>query len=171
MKYVTFQTKWGYFGLAGKKSGALCRTILPQSKSDNIKAFFLKEYPDIQFDSNFLKSLQIQIIDYFEGKKVDFNTNISVYLDDFSEFSRNILQSCRTIQYGHILSYADLALKAKHPNSGRAAGNVLAKNPIPLIIPCHRVIKSDGKIGGFSALGGKNLKKRLLIHENHNFQH
>jgi O-6-methylguanine DNA methyltransferase len=64
-----------------------------------------------------------------------------------------------------------LARKAGYPNAGRAVGNVLAKNPLPLIIPCHRVIRSDGKLGGFSAPSGKKLKKRLLVQEKKVFKH
>jgi len=169
MKYVIFQTKWGHFGLAGKDNNILYRTILPQAESDRIKTILLKDYPDIRFDTNYLKNLQKQIIDYFKGKKIDFNTNISVSFDHFSEFSYKILDTCRNIKYGQVITYADLAQKAKRPKSSRAAGNVLAKNPMPLIIPCHRVIRTDGNLGGFSALGGTKLKKRLLSHENLNF--
>ena len=166
MKYVIFQTKWGYFGLAGTES-CLWRTQLPVKKPETIKSLFLKEFSDAHLDKNLFKNLQKQVIDYFEGKKVHFNTDISVFLDGFTEFQRHILHACRNITLGRIVTYADLAQKTGHLNAGRAVGNTLAKNPVPLIIPCHRVIRSDGKLGGFSAPGGTNLKKRFLMHEKH----
>ena len=166
MKYIIFQTKWGYFGLAGTEK-AVCRTILPLEKAETVKSLILKEFPDAQLDKNLFKNLQKEIIAYFEGKKVNFSTDIPVYLNGSGEFSHKILNTCRTITYGQTTTYADLAQKAKHPNASRAAGSALAKNPIPLIIPCHRIIRTDGNMGGFTAPGGINLKKRLLLHEKH----
>lgn len=166
MKYVIFSTKWGYFGLAGIEK-AVCRTILPLESFETIKTLLLNEFPEAKPDKNMFKSLQNEIIAYFEGKNVDFNTDIPVFLNGSGEFSHKILNSCRTITYGQTITYADLAQKAHYPNAARAVGNVMAKNPIPLIIPCHRVIRTDGKMGGFSAPGGTNLKKRLLLHEQH----
>ncbi len=164
MKYVIFQTNWGYFGLLGTNE-VLCRTFLPVPESDLIKTHFLKEFPEATFDKNLFKNLQKQIISYFEGKFVDFNTDNTVLLDGTGKFSNKILTICQKIKYGQTTTYKELAKKAGYPDSSRAVGNVLAKNPIPLIIPCHRIIRSDGKLGGFTAPGGTNLKKRLLEHE------
>ncbi len=166
MKYVIFKTKWGNFGLAGKDN-AISRTILPEKTAENAKSQILKEFPDAKIDKNLFRNLQKQIIDYFEGKNVDFNNDIEVYLNGIGNFSHKILAACRNIKPGQTITYADLAEKAGFPDAGRAAGNALAKNPIPLIIPCHRVIRADGKLGGFSATGGTTLKKRFLLHEKH----
>ena len=164
MKYIVFQTKWGYFGLTGTEK-EIYRSILPLEKAETVKSLLLKEFPDAEFDKNLFKNIQGQIIDYFEGKNVDFSTDIPVFLNGSGQFSHKILNTCRTITYGRTTTYADLAQKVHHPNAARAVGNVMAKNPIPLIIPCHRILRSDGKLGGFSAPGGTNLKKRLLLNE------
>ncbi len=169
MKYIIFQTKWGYFGLAGTEK-AVCRTILPLEKEESVKSLILKEFPDAQLDKNLFKNLQQKIIAYFEGKNVDFSTDIPVYLNGSGEFSHKILNTCRTITYGQTTTYADLAQKAKHPGAARAVGSVMAQNPIPLIIPCHRIIRTDGQMGGFSAPGGINLKKRMLSLEKQTFK-
>ena len=166
MKYVVFQTKWGCFGLAGTEKG-ICRTILPLKKEETVQSLLLKEFPDAQLDKNLFKSLQKEIIAYFQGKNIDFSTDIPIFLNGSGEFTHRILNTCRTITYGQTTTYADLAQKAKRPGAARAVGNVMAKNPIPLIIPCHRIIRTDGNMGGFSAPGGINLKKRLLQHEKH----
>jgi len=166
MKYVIFQTSWGYFGLLGTDE-VLSRTFLPVSDPDIIKACFLKEFPKATFDKNLIKNLQKQITTYFEGKIIDFNTDNAVLLHGTSKFSNKILTTCQKIKYGQTITYKELAQKAGYPDASRAVGNVLAKNPIPLIIPCHRIIRSDGKLGGFTAPGGTNLKKRLIKHEKH----
>ena len=164
MKYVIFKTNWGYFGLAGNDS-AIYRTYLLSQKSEQTKERILKDFTGVKMDKSYFKNLQKQIIAYFQGKNVDFNNEIPIFLDNFTVFSRRILNTCRSIKSGQILTYQDLARKAGYPNAGRAVGNVMAKNPLPLIIPCHRVIRSDGKLGGFTSPGGINLKKRLLLHE------
>ena len=75
------------------------------------------------------------------------------------------MTACRKIEFGQRITYSGLAKKAGSPASSRAAGNALAKNPMPLVIPCHRVIRTDGQMGGFSAPGGISYKKRMLILE------
>ncbi|MFC1793296.1 methylated-DNA--[protein]-cysteine S-methyltransferase [Planctomycetota bacterium] len=161
IKYVIFKTKWGYFGLAGTNS-ALCRTHLPGPESKNIESRLLKNLPGAQFDDTFFKTLQKQIAAYFEGSCVNFSPDIPVVLDGFGVFSRKVLTTCRNIQFGQRITYSGLAIKAGRPAASRAVGNALANNPLPLIIPCHRVLRTDGKMGGFSAPGGIALKEKML---------
>ena len=164
IKYVIFQTKWGYFGLAGTKY-ALCRTHLPGPEPKKIESRLLKNLPGAQFDSTFFKILQKQIAAYFEGSCVNFSPDIPVVLDGVGGFSREVLTACREIKFGQRITYSGLAQKAGRPAASRAVGNALAKNPLPLIIPCHRVLRTNGKMGGFSAPGGISFKKRLLALE------
>ncbi|MBE0664919.1 MAG: methylated-DNA--[protein]-cysteine S-methyltransferase [Candidatus Aminicenantes bacterium] len=164
IKYVIFQTKWGHFGLAGTKS-ALCRTQLPGPEPKNIESRLLKNCRYAQFDQTFFKILQERIAAYFEGSCVNFGPDIPVVLDGFGGFSREVLTACREIKFGQMITYAGLAKKAGRPAASRAVGNALAKNPLPLIIPCHRVLRADGKMGGFSAPGGISFKKRMLALE------
>jgi O-6-methylguanine DNA methyltransferase len=119
----------------------------------------------IKRDKNLFKALQEQIIAYFEGVCVNFSRSIPVELGGFSSFTHSVLTTCRDIKFGQTINYSTLAKKLGRSAAARAVGNALAKNPLPLIIPCHRVIRSDGVIGGFSAPGGKNLKVKLLQHE------
>ena len=164
MKYVIFQTKWGHFGLAGTKS-ALCRTHLPGPEPKKIESRLLKNCRDAQFDGTFFKILQKQIIAYFDGSCVNFSPDIPVALNGLGDFSREVLTACREIEFGQRITYSGLAKKAGSPAASRAVGNAMAKNPLPLIIPCHRVLRTDGKMGGFSAPGGISFKKRLLTLE------
>ena len=91
--------------------------------------------------------------------------DISVDPGPMSDFQRRILEQCRRIPYGKTMSYAELAAKAGSPRAARAVGNCMAANRIPLLIPCHRVVCSDGRLGSYSAPGGVAMKRRILASE------
>ncbi len=161
IKYIIFKTKWGHFGLAGTEYG-LCRIQLPGPKPEKIRSLLLKNLPDGQLDKSFFRPVQEQIATYFEGACVNFSLDIPLVIEGLSSFGISILTACRDIGFGQTITYGRLAKKSGRPNASRAVGSALAKNPLPLIIPCHRVIRSDGKLGGFSAPGGVTLKKKML---------
>jgi methylated-DNA-[protein]-cysteine S-methyltransferase len=98
---------------------------------------------------------------YAEGEPEDFR-DVQVDLGGLSGFRRRVFEACRQIPYGQTLSYAELAVRAGFPKAFRAVGNCLAANRVPLIIPCHRVVCSNGQIGRFSAPGGGGMKQRLI---------
>ncbi|MHC4644789.1 MAG: methylated-DNA--[protein]-cysteine S-methyltransferase [Planctomycetota bacterium] len=161
IEYTTFRTRWGHFGLASIEN-ALLRTFLPVPDRQRVKTQILTALPNARREEGLFKGLQEQIIAYFEGTRVDFGPDVVISLDGLSPFSRSVLTASRKLTFGQTISYGGLAHKIGRPKAGRAIGTVMARNPTPLIIPCHRVIRSDGKIGGFSAAGGVTLKKRLL---------
>ena len=162
MKYTIFNTAWGYFGLVADKKG-LRRTILPCENRKTVEKCLLAGLDNPQFDKNLLKPLQKQIIAYFEGKPARLNAPL--VLDSLPIFTRKVLAACRKIPSGKTVSYSQLAGMIGKPRASRAVGSALARNPIPLIIPCHRVIHSDGSLGNFSAFGGTSTKKKLLALE------
>ncbi|MHC4394906.1 MAG: methylated-DNA--[protein]-cysteine S-methyltransferase [Planctomycetota bacterium] len=164
-KYTIFNTRWGCFGLAATAHPAICRTHLPAPSPEKIKTALLKNLPNPEYDKNLFKTLQQQIIAYFDGCIIDFSPDIPAALDGFSRFALSVLTACRDVEFGQTITYGRLAKKVGRPNAARAVGRIMAKNPMPLIIPCHRVIRTDGGLGGFSAPGGITLKKRLLSHE------
>ena len=79
-----------------------------------------------------------------------------------SNFKKLVFEKIDKIPYGETRSYKEIAIAIGKPNSYRAVANACAKNPLPIIRPCHRLIRSDGKIGGYSAKGGTVLKRALL---------
>ena len=81
-----------------------------------------------------------------------------------TDFQKNVWRAIAKIGYGKTASYYDIAVSIKNPNALRAVGTACGKNPLPIVIPCHRVISKDGGIGGFG--GGVSLKKRMLKIEN-----
>ena len=159
IKYVIFKTKWGYFGLVATDNGLL-RTCLPAAERERVESHLLKNLPAAQYDRDLFKDVQEQITAYFEGDCINFS--VPVVLDGFSLFARSVLTACKGIKFGQTVSYSRLAKIAGKPTAARAVGRVLAKNPLPLIIPCHRIICANGSLGGFSATAGVNLKKKML---------
>ncbi len=81
---------------------------------------------------------------------------------DRTAFQRAVIDHCRRIPRGEVLTYGQLAERAGYPRSARAVGNVMATNRVPLIVPCHRVVGAGGNLGGFSAPQGLQMKRRLL---------
>ncbi len=160
IKYTIFKTKWGYFGLAATDNGLL-RTCLPLANRKKVESQLLQNFPGSQYESGLFKNAQRLITAYFEGVRVDFG-DIPVVLDGLGLFAKRALTICRGVKFGQTVSYGQLAKITGKPGAARAVGGVMAENPLPLIIPCHRVIRADGRLGGFSASGGVNLKKRLL---------
>lgn len=160
IKYTIFKTKWGYFGLAATDNGLL-RTVLPLANRKKVESQLLCCFPSARSDEHLFKVIQRRITAYFEGVRMDFG-DVPIVLDGLGLFARRVLTVCRGIKFGQTVSYGQLAKIAGKPRSFRAVGGVMAKNPLPLIISCHRVLCADGSMGGFSAMGGIKLKGRLL---------
>lgn len=99
-----------------------------------------------------------QLSDYFEGKRRLFDLPIDVRWG--TEFERDVLNAASHIPFGTCESYSDVARRIGRPNSQRAVGNALGKNPIAIVIPCHRVVASGGKLGGYT--GGVDIKRVLM---------
>lgn len=160
-KYVVFRTKWGHFGLVGSESG-LCRAYLPGPKAAAIQSQLLKDFPAARFEPAFCQALQEQIAAYFDGALESFSFDVPLVFNGLGDFSRSVLTACRKVPFGKTITYCELAKRSGRPAASRAVGGALARNPLPLLIPCHRVIRTDGKLGGFSAPGGVALKRRML---------
>jgi methylated-DNA-[protein]-cysteine S-methyltransferase len=161
--YTIFKTKWGYTGLLGTKT-AISRLCLPLLTKTAVKQILLEHNPTAINTPNYQANLQNRITAYFEGLYEDFQ-DVEVDLSKMTQFRQIILKTCQKIPYGQTVSYEKLAKAAKKPKAIRAAASTMAINPIPLIIPCHRVIKKTGKPGQFSAPGGTTLKQKLINHE------
>lgn len=103
-----------------------------------------------------------QVRRYFEGRRTTFRLPLD--WSDATEFQRRVWSALREIPYGETLTYGDLARRIGWPGAARAVGGAVGANPIPLIVPCHRVVAGGG-LGGYSAPGGAAVKRRLLDFE------
>jgi len=161
-KYTIFLTSWGWAGFAADQKG-LRIFILPEEREEDV---FLKIKKELKCNNLFednkgWESLIKKVKEYYTGKKVDF-TDYQLNLDNYTSFQKKILQTVKKIPYGEIRSYKEVAEAAGYPRACRAVGNTMRNNRLPLIVPCHRVIKSDGGLGGFSGKEGIALKRKMI---------
>jgi methylated-DNA-[protein]-cysteine S-methyltransferase len=154
-------TPAGSLALAATESG-LARLFFCTKK--DYEAFLNANQLSIPVKQNpIILEASKQIIEYFDGKRKKFD--IPLDLQGQSPFRVKALNACARISFGNTLTYKMLAEKAGSPRAARAAGGAMANNPIALIIPCHRVVGSDGGLHGFSSPGGLKTKAILLRHE------
>ena len=159
--YCIFETKSGFFGMVALDR-RLTATYLPDRIS-TLRAAILKKWPQANEDPDLFPVFRRQVIDYYAGKRVRFA--VSVNLEGVPPFRRAVLEACRDVPHGATASYAELARAAGNASATRAAGSAMAHNPLPLVIPCHRVLRADGSIGGFSSPKGLDEKRRMLLLE------
>ena len=114
------------------------------------------------FDNEKMENIRGEIVEYFSYERRKFNIKIDLSL--LTDFQKNVLETCSKLEFGETVSYGELALRSGYPKAGRAVGSAMSKNPIPIVIPCHRVIAASGKIGGYT--GGLHKKRLLLKLEN-----
>ena len=101
-----------------------------------------------------------QLVSYLRGQRTRFA--LTVDLRHLTPFQRRVLSEARRIRRGQVRTYGDVARRIGRPRSARAVGQALGSNPIPIVIPCHRVLASDGSLGGYSGRGGLRTKLQLL---------
>lgn len=120
-------------------------------------------YPHVnRAEQSIPEGIAQQILSLYAGEKVNFDYSLLNFAK-LSEFSVRVLQQTGKIPRGDVATYSGLAQKIGSPQAARAVGTALANNPFPLIIPCHRVIRADGSLGGFG--GGIKMKQELLAKE------
>jgi len=107
----------------------------------------------------------IERLQRFAAGEADDFRDIELDLDHLTEFQKRVVSACRKIKRGQARSYGDLAAAAGSPRAARAVGNVMRGNRFPLIVPCHRVIGSSGKLVGFTCPEGLAMKEKLLARE------
>ena len=138
------------------------RIFLPCGKAKLI-AEIKKEYPAIdEKEQKIPNEIATQIAEFYIGKKVNFDFSI-LNLKKLSGFAAKVLKETCKIPRGKVATYSGVAAKIDSPLAARAVGTALANNPFPLVIPCHRVVRADGSLGGFG--GGLKMKKELLVKE------
>jgi O-6-methylguanine DNA methyltransferase len=156
--------KNGLYAGAARRGEKLVATVLPVSDQETAKKKLIENIRDknIEFkDDQFCLLVSQKIFQAFQGEKVEFNEPID--LSDLPPFHKRVLEEGRKINWGTVTSYGKLAEKIGNKKATRAVGKAMASNPLCMVIGCHRVIRSDGKIGKFAY--GTELKKKLLQNE------
>ncbi|OBZ96883.1 cysteine methyltransferase [Pararhizobium polonicum] len=162
-RYHIFETAGGYCGIAWSSRG-ISRFQLPTRSADATERNLRRRDPTAQpADPTPEISQAIAAAKrYFNGEKIDFS-DFRLDLEGQEDFFRQIYDALRRVGWGHTTTYGTLAKElGAGPQAARDVGQAMAKNPVPLIIPCHRVLAAGGKVGGFSAPGGATAKVHML---------
>jgi len=109
-------------------------------------------------DQHAIDDVASQLRDYFSGRRKQFE--MTVDLSGMTPFTQQVLKATASVPFGKLSTYQDIARAIGKPGASRAVGNALGRNPIPVVVPCHRIVRSDWTIGGYT--GGLDIKQRLL---------
>ena len=161
LSFDIFETPQGWVGVLASERG-IRRTTLPESTIEATRDKLGGEVDEAEQTPERFIDLRSRIERFLDGRDVDFS-DVPIDVDDASPFHQAAWQACRTIPSGETRPYKWLASEAGRPGAPRAAGQAMARNRLPFLIPCHRVIASDGSLGGYgSGRTRLDLKRRLL---------
>jgi methylated-DNA-[protein]-cysteine S-methyltransferase len=162
-RYFIFETVAGFCAVAWNKVG-ITRLQLPTTSHDATERILLRRLPEAARAApppEVMEAVAAVKCD-FAGEKVDFS-DFKLDLGTQNELYLQIYGAARRVSWGHTTTYGTLAKElGGGPEAAREVGQAMARNPVPLIIPCHRVVAAGGKLGGFSAPGGSAAKRRML---------
>jgi methylated-DNA-[protein]-cysteine S-methyltransferase len=162
--YRQFDTALGVCGIAWSNAG-LTRVLLPDVETAKLEKRLrtLAVVWEGPLPDHVARWLEL-LVRYADGEAVDFS---DIALDErcTNAFSMQLYRALQQVRWGHTTTYGDLAKAVEAPGAARAVGMAMGRNPWPVVVPCHRVLASGQKMGGFSAPGGTLTKERLLALE------
>jgi methylated-DNA-[protein]-cysteine S-methyltransferase len=164
--YLVFETASGFCGIAWNSVG-ITSLQLPTKSAEAAERFLRRREPRAERGAATpaVAEAVAAVKRYFEGEETDFS-GFQLDLGEQAAFSKQIYAAARRVGWGHTTTYGALTKElGAGPEAARDVGQAMARNPVPLIIPCHRVLAAGGKIGGFSAPGGRTAKIRMLALE------
>lgn len=163
--YALFDSPIGCCGLAWSARG-LIGVQLPEGREHATRERLAERFPEAVEDvpPPEIRSIIDRIVALLRGEAIDLST-VPLDMSDVPVFHQRVYEAARRIPCGKTVSYGDLASTVGANGSARAVGQALGRNPFALVVPCHRVLASDGRLGGFSANGGVTAKLRLLTIE------
>ena len=160
LNYTIFNTDMGWVGMLASAKGLLGIT-LPQRSGQEACQLLGDSVNRAACSLRLFDDLMERLKAYFSGQRTTFPDKL--VLSPATHFQREVWEKTRLIPYGETRSYTWVAEQIKKPRAMRAVGQALGKNPLPIIVPCHRVVASNGKLGGFG--GGVEMKRHLLSRE------
>jgi O-6-methylguanine DNA methyltransferase len=164
IRWHTFDTPLGRMYAAASERG-LCRLSWhvrsPQAFDQELRARFPGRR--LRRDPRGLARVEREVRSFLEGHRHVFSVDLD--LSALSDFQRRVLETTRRVPFGETSTYSELARRLRRPRAARAVGNALRANPVPLVIPCHRIVRANGSIGGFSGLTAVDEKRWLLQQE------
>lgn len=164
--FALFDTALGACGVAWHADGRIAGSQLPEGTAEQTRARLDKRFPDA-VESAPPPAVQRAvdgIVALLDGTHVDLS-DVDVDMSSVPEFHARVYAAARAVRPGRTATYGQIALGLGSAASARAVGQALARNPFAPIVPCHRILASGRRLGGFSAAGGQDTKRRLLIIE------
>ncbi len=160
--FALFETAVGRCGIVWGERGVAC-VCLPEARPADTRAKLVRRFPAALESSPpaVVQRAVDRIVTLLRGETADL-TQIELDMATVSPFHRRVYDLARTIPSGSTLSYGELAARVGSPGGARAVGQALGRNPFAIVVPCHRVLAAGGKIGGFSASGGLEIKRKML---------
>jgi methylated-DNA-[protein]-cysteine S-methyltransferase len=165
-RHLIFETAGGFCGIAWNSVG-ITHLQLPTKSAPATERMLLRRVRDSMPGDPTPEIVEAiaAVKRYFEGERTDFS-GFELDLNDQDAFCKRIYATARKVGWGQTTTYGTLAHEAgAGPEAARDVGQAMARNPVPLVIPCHRVLAAGGKVGGFSAPGGAAAKLRMLALE------
>jgi len=164
MVWYVFNTAWGWAAIYGEGKSVQF-SVLPFPTPEEILKHIAKTGLNARFiaDNDYSQPLVNNYRAYYQGQVIS-DWNAEIKLANLPSFTQRVLQYVYTIPYGETCTYSEAAMALGKPRACRAVGQALKRNPLPLIIPCHRVLAVNSP-GGFSATGGINTKLKMLAWE------
>lgn len=153
-----FRTPWGWLRIAASDKGVTAIEFAAGPSNRKRAQASLPQGKGEQRAADLVADAQAQVMEYLAGSRRDFS--FPVDLSDGTTFQRKVWQTITRIPYGRVRSYQWVASRVGGKHYARAVGMALGANPVPIVIPCHRVVAHDGSLGGFSC--GLPIKRRLL---------
>lgn len=165
VRWHAFGTPFGRMYVAAGEAG-LVRVSWGPSGDEEWTRQLGERFPDRPVvhdpENGVLVEAERQLHEYFDGDREDFDLPID--LDALPAFSRRVLDALQhEVGFGQVVAYSELARRIGRPRAARAVGNAVGRNPVAIVVPCHRVVRSDGSLGGYG--GGVEFKERLLTIE------
>ena len=160
--FALFETPIGVCGIVWNSRG-VTGLQLPEATAERMRARIGRRWSDIaeSAPSPTVQHAIDRILALLQGEAVDLG-DIALDLEAAPDFHRRVYEVARSIPPGHTMTYGEIARKLGVPQESREVGQALGRNPVAIIVPCHRVLGADGKMGGFSANGGVATKRRML---------
>lgn len=164
VRWHAFASPFGRMYVAATAAG-LVRVSWQQPDDEAFEREIRRLLPDRPVlrdpDEPVLREAERQLGEYFAGEREAFD--LPVDLEALPPFSRQVLEALQEVEFGEVVAYSDLARRIGRPRASRAVGNALNRNPVAIVVPCHRVVRRDGSLGGYG--GGVEYKERLLAVE------
>ncbi len=159
LRYRVIHTSLGYWAIILSESG-LRNVRLPVRTRAEALAAVRAAAPEAVADERCTGALADELTRYSDGEPVEFS--VACDWSGFGQFEQDVWRACRKVGHGSTISYGELARRAGSPGAARAVGRAMGRNPCPVVVPCHRVTRSDGSLGGYSGPSGVAFKQRLL---------